>query len=144
MRKYIELTDYDSNGRTVVFVDSIRGLCRVHDCDYNKDFTEVMVSGYTFMVNEPIDEILEKIMKEDNKSLCEYDQDSIEVGYEKAMQKIDKIRTEILKERRKNLNMEHDKIFELCILIIEKYIDESEDTSYDLSYGIIVEKEKQV
>jgi hypothetical protein len=42
------------------------------------------------------------------------------------------------------MNMEYDKIFELCILIIEKYMDESEDTSYDLSDGIIAKKEKQV
>ena len=55
---------------------------------------------------------------------------------------IEKMRAEILEERRKNTNMEYDKIFELCILIIEKYIDESEDTSYDLSDGIIAEKEK--
>lgn len=86
-------------------------------------------------------------MKEDNKSLCEYDQgrlDGIEVGYDIAMQKINKARAEIIEEKRKNMNMEYDKIFELCILIIEKYIDESEDTSYDLSDGIIAEKEKQV
>lgn len=82
MRKYIELTEYDSDGRTVIFADSIQGLYRVHDYEYNKDFTEVMVSGYTFVVNEPIDEILERM--------------------------------------------------------------ESEDTSYDLSDGIIAEKEKQV
>lgn len=67
MKKYIELTEYDNNGRTVIFADSIQGLCRVHDYEYNKEFTEVMVSGYTFMVNEPIDEILkrmERCMKE--------------------------------------------------------------------------------
>lgn len=138
MRKYIELTEYDSNGRTVIFADSIQGLCRVHDYEYNKEFTEVMVSGYTFIVNEPIDEILEK-MESDQGHL-----DGIEVGYEKAMQKINKARAEILEYRRDNMNMEYDKIFELCILIIEKYIDESEDTSYDLSDGIIAEKEKQV
>lgn len=86
-------------------------------------------------------------MKEDNKSLCEYDQghlDGIEVGYDIAMQKINKARAEIIEEKRKNMNMEYDKIFEFCILIIEKYIDESEDTSYDLSDGIIAKKEKQV
>ena len=58
MRKYIELTEYDNNGRTVIFADNIQGLCRVRDGEYNKEFTEVMVSGYTFIVNEPIDEIL--------------------------------------------------------------------------------------
>ena len=61
MRKYIELTEYDHNGRTVIFADSIQGLCRVHDYEYNKEFTEVVGSGYTFIVNEPIDEILEKM-----------------------------------------------------------------------------------
>ena len=61
MRKYIELTEYDNNGRTVVFVDSIQGLCRVRDGEYNKEFTMVIASSYTFMVNEPIDEILEKM-----------------------------------------------------------------------------------
>ena len=61
MRKYIELTEYDNNGRTVIFVDSIQGLCRVRDGEYNKEFTEVMVSGYPFLVNEPIDEILERM-----------------------------------------------------------------------------------
>lgn len=63
MRKYIELTEYDNNGRTVIFADSIQGLCRVRDGEYNKEFTEVMVSGYTFIVNEPIDEILERMEK---------------------------------------------------------------------------------
>lgn len=61
MRKYIELTEYDSNGRTVIFTDSIQGLCRVRDGEYNKEFTEVIASSYTFMVNEPIDEILERM-----------------------------------------------------------------------------------
>ena len=64
-------------------------------------------------------------MKEDNKSLCEYGQDCIKAGYEKALQKINKIRAEIIEERRKNTNMEYDKIFELCILIIDKYTEES-------------------
>lgn len=64
MRKYIELTEYYSNGRTVIFADSIQGLCRVRDGECNKEFTEVMVSGYTFIVNEPIDEILERMEKE--------------------------------------------------------------------------------
>ena len=67
-------------------------------------------------------------MKEDNKLLCKYDQghlDGIEVGYEIAMQKINKARAEILEEKRKNTNMEYDKIFELCILIIDKYTEES-------------------
>ena len=61
MKKYIELTEYDSDGRTVIFADSIQGLCRAHDHEHHKDFTEVMVSGYTFLVNEPIDEILERM-----------------------------------------------------------------------------------
>ncbi len=124
MKKYIELTEYDNNGRTIIFADSIQGLCRVHDREYDKEFTEVIASGYTFMVNETIDEILERMMKEDSKSLCEYDQghcDGIEVGYEIAMQNINKIRAEIIKEKLKNINMEYDKIFELCILIIDKY-----------------------
>ena len=34
---------------------------------------------------------------------------------------LNKIRAEILEERLKNTNMEYDKIFELCILIIDKY-----------------------
>lgn len=61
MRKYIELTEYDSNGRNVIFADSIQGLCRAHDHEHHKDFTKVMVSGYTFAVNEPIGEILAKM-----------------------------------------------------------------------------------
>lgn len=61
MRKYIELTEYDSNGRTVIFADSIQGLCRVRDGENDKEFTEVMVSGYTFFVNESIDEILKRM-----------------------------------------------------------------------------------
>lgn len=61
MRKYIELTEYDSNGRTVIFADSIQGLCRVRDGENDKEFTEVIASSYTFMVNEPIDEILERM-----------------------------------------------------------------------------------
>lgn len=40
---------------------------------------------------------------------------------------IEKMRAEILEERQKNTNMEYDKIFELCILIIDKYTVESED-----------------
>lgn len=66
MKKYIELTEYDNNGRTVIFVDSIQGLWRVHDYENDKGFTEVMVSGYTFIVNEPIDEILEKMEREND------------------------------------------------------------------------------
>lgn len=38
---------------------------------------------------------------------------------------IKKMRAEILEERQKNTNMEYDKIFELCILIIDKYMAES-------------------
>lgn len=34
---------------------------------------------------------------------------------------IENMRAEILEYRRDNMNMEYDKIFELCILIIEKY-----------------------
>ena len=98
MKKYIELTEYDSDARTVIFVDSIQGLCRAHDDEYHKDFTEIMVSGYTFMVNEPIGEILKRIedvLKEDNKPLCEYGQDCVKAVYDKALQRINKIRTEI-------------------------------------------------
>lgn len=68
MKKYIKLTEYDSDGRTVIFVDSIQGLCCAHDDEHHKDFTKVMLSGYTFAVNEPIGEILKRIegvLKED-------------------------------------------------------------------------------
>lgn len=67
MKEYIELTEYGNNKRTVIFSDSIQGLCRVHDGEYNKEFTEVIASSYTFMVNEPIDEIIEK-MKESEET----------------------------------------------------------------------------
>ena len=81
MKKYIELTEYDNNGRTVIFADSIQGLCRVRDGSYDKEFTELIVSGYPILVNEPIGEILEK-MESDQGHL-----DGIDV--------LDKIRAEI-------------------------------------------------
>ena len=63
MKEYIELTEYGNNKRTVIFSDSIQGLCRVYD-DYEcNEYTMVIASSYTFMVNEPIDEILEKMEK---------------------------------------------------------------------------------
>lgn len=67
MKEYIELTEYGNNERTVIFADNIQGLCRVRDGEYNKEFTEVIATSYTFMVNEPIDEILEKMEKVRNK-----------------------------------------------------------------------------
>ena len=89
MKKYIELTEYDNHGRTIIFTDSIQGLCRVRNGECDKELTEVIVSGYPLLVNEPIDEILEK-MESDQGHL-----DGIEAGYEKAMQKINKIRAEV-------------------------------------------------
>ena len=115
MKKYIELTEYDNNGRTVIFADSIQGLCRVRDGSYDKEFTELIVSGYPLLVNEPIDEILEK-MESDQGHL-----DGIDV--------LDKIRAEI--ESLQNANpsywhsgdmVERDEVFE----IIDKYKAESE------------------
>lgn len=81
MKKYIELTEYDSNGRTVIFADSIQGLCRVRDGSYDKEFTEIIVDGYPLLVNEPIDEILEKM--ESNQ------------GHIDGIDVLDKIRAEI-------------------------------------------------
>ena len=119
-RNYIELTEYDSNGRIVIFVDSIQGLYRVHDCDYRKDFTEVLISGYTFAVNEPIDEILER-MKSGQGHL-----DGIEVGYEKAMQKINKIRAGIeqIADEEQRYNEKWATGLRYAVKIIDKYMTE--------------------
>ena len=120
MKKYIELTEYDNHGRTIIFTDSIQGLCRVRNGEYDKELTEVIVSGYPLLVNEPIDEILEK-MESDQGHL-----DGIEVGYEKAMQKINKIRAEI----KANADMLKDSLYgdgmRHCIDIIDKHMAESE------------------
>lgn len=119
MKKYIELTEYDNNGRTVIFADSIQGLCRVRDGSYDKEFTELIVSGYPLLVNEPIDEILER-MESDQGYL-----DCIEVGYELAMQKINKIRAEI--EQAKDTDFQRNrKTYNKCLEIIDKYMAESE------------------
>jgi len=124
MKKYIELTEYDNNGRTVIFADNIQGLCRVRDGEYDKEFTELIVSGYPLLVNEPIDEILEK-MESDQGYL-----DCIEVGYELAMQKINKIRAEI--EQAKDTDFQRNrKTYNKCLEIIDKYMAESEISDAD-------------
>lgn len=122
MKQHIELTEYDSDGRIVIFADSIQGLCRVRDGEYNKDFTEVMVSGYTFVVNEPIDEILER-MKSGQGHL-----DGIEVGYEKAMQKINKIRAGIeqIADEEQRYNEKWATGLRYAVKIIDKYMTEED------------------
>ena len=64
-------------------------------------------------------------------TLCDYDQghiDGIQVGYELAMQRLDKIRAEIL-ERMRNSGGEpnRDIAFNVCLQIIDKYKAESEN-----------------
>lgn len=68
MRKYIELTEYNEKiPRVIIFTDSIQGMLREYDRDRDKEFTEVITSGCTFLVNETIDEILNKIEDVESK-----------------------------------------------------------------------------
>ena len=117
MKKYIELTEYDNNGRTVVAADSIQGLCRVRDGSYDKEFTELIVSGYPLLVNEPIDEILEK-MESDQGHL-----DGIDV--------LDKIKAEIkqLPYQRIFGNVSSYSLLDTVVEIIDKYKTEREDNT---------------
>ena len=114
MKKYIELTEYDNNGRTVIFADSIQGLCRVRDGSYDKEFTELIVSGYPLLVNEPIDEILERM---------ESDQ-----GHFDGIDVLDKIRAEIEQERKGYPpSADYYKAIMKVLQIIDKYKAESEE-----------------
>lgn len=61
---------------------------------------------------------------EKKMSIIDYVNTYTDEGVTTADDVLDKIRAEILEYRKKNINGEYDKIFELCILIIDKYTAE--------------------